>query len=259
MQFSWAKPHVRWMLWGLVALLCTSNVSCAQQEQEPPKAVTVSAANKGDVLGAAAALEDFFNRRYTGDKGIHLESVLSAIGASAGFGTQMAIREAYIKPGKITEKQAFVVVGTNDGKKYYYGDPLNKLLFEAPTGSNTVWGIVSGGAKYVGARELPDIKEIVGYNAKTLGTPAFGIPRHPKGHEPREAPLEALQNTWPEVRAILDKHQIEPQLLGWVYAVAAQKVIIQKSKKIDPALAAKIVMESALPMSKVDPDTVIKH
>lgn len=266
MRFAWNKDsRGSWILLSLCVLFCLSTFSCAQNKapsqsvQEIPKNSTINATSvKPDILGAAAAIEDFFNRRYTDHNAIHLESVLSAIGASAGFGSQMAIREGYIQTGQVSEKQAFVVVGTAGGQKYYYGDAINQLLFEHRSNQkNTVWDVVSGGAQYTKACQLPDIIEIVKYNAKTLGTPTFGIPRLPKGHEPKEVPMEVLRKTWPQIRTILAEHHIQPRLLGWVTSIAAQKVIIQKSNKIDPSLAAKIVMESALPMSKVDPETVI--
>lgn len=263
---SWlgnSNSRPKWVCWSLALLLSISAFSCAQQKPQADNTVNPvsvqQASQKADIYGAAAALEDLFNRRYADSQGIHLESVLSALGASAGFGSQMAIREAYIKTGQVSEKDAFVVVGTKDGQKYYYGDSLNRLLFEAPDGKYTVREIVIGGAKYIGARQLPDITEIVQYNAKTLGTVSFGIPRLPKEHEPREIPISALKHTWPAVHASLNKYQIPPKLLGVVPAIAAQKVIIQKSKQIDPSLSAKIVMESALPMSKVDPEAVINH
>jgi hypothetical protein len=41
-----------------------------------------------------------------------------------------------------------------------------------------------------------------------------------------------------------------------VIAVSAQKVIVMAKGTLDPALAAKIVMESAIPMAKVDPAKV---
>lgn len=245
----------------MIALFALSTSSCAQKLEEAPKVVPAigATASKPDILGAAAALEDLFNRRYTDKHGVHLESVLSALGATAGFGTQMAIREAYIKTGQTCEQKAFVVVETKDGQKYYYGEALNKLLFEGPPGSNTPWDLVSAGAESVGAQRLPDIAEIVTYNAKTLGTPAFGLPRDPEGHEPHEIPVVALQATWPKVHSILDEHHIQPKMLGWIPAIAAQKVIIQQSKKIAPALSVKIVMESMLPMSKMNPETIIQH
>lgn len=246
---------------GLLIFVCLFGFSCAQPAKNKPNsaAQTILNSTPEDLYGAAAAIEDLYNRRYTRNKVIHLESVLSGIAASAGFGSQMALREVLIDSGKLCLYKVFFELETKDGQKYYYGERLNRLLFDGPKGSKNVWDIVAGGAEYAGARKIPDPKEIALYNAKTIGTPVFGIPRLPKEHEPLETPLEALHATWPQVRAIEKAHHISSEHLGWVCAMAAQKVIIQKSNKIDPSLAAKIFAESAFPMSKMNPDTVLHY
>ena len=204
---------------------------------------------------AASAIQHYFQKRYPQ----HLDSVLSALGATAGFGTQMAIREGFIKPGIVPANQAFVVVNTNEGGNYFFGDFLNQGLFESKDKRITVWSLVGGGAKKAGATALPDIVEIVQYNASSLGTPAFGLPRVPKDHETKELPSLVLRKTWVDVQGILEAQHINPIMWGWVPAMAAQKLIIQNKDKIDPSLAAKIVMESALPMSKMNPSALGIH
>jgi hypothetical protein len=169
----------------------------------------------------------------------------------------MAIREAFIKTGKVPESRAFVVVGAQDGKKYYFGDFLNQPLLN--TNQISVWTLVAGGAIKAGAtaNSLPDMTEILKYNARTVGSQEFGIPQLPKDHFPKELPGLALCSTWHDVEAIQKKYQIDPRFWGWIPAEAAQNVIIHYKNRIEPSLAAKIVMEAALPMSKVDPVTSI--
>lgn len=214
-------------------------------------------ANQG-TEAAVTAVTDFFVQRYSDANGIHLESVISALGATAGFGTQIAIREAFIKTGKISEKAAFVVITTKDGNRYYFGDLLNEgLLGDVPKKQISVWGLIAGGAQAAGATSLPDIQEIARHNAAVLGSAEFGVPRLPEGHVLKELPLEVLRQTWPSVRSILEKNQPDPRFWGWIPALAIQKILIHRKDSIDPFLAATIAMEAAIPMSKLDPETVI--
>jgi len=240
---------------SVVTLLCscTASSQTSNTTQTPAEASVTSSVKEGNPQIAAEAIHAYFEKKYSKDKATQLESVLSALGASAGFGTQMAIREGFIKTGKVPAGKAFMVFETKDGSKYFFGDFLNHGLFEAPQGQITVWSLVGGGAQKAGAKTLPDIIEIVKYNASTIGTPSFGIPRLPKGYQPQELPTQILHNSWNDVQSILVSQHINPTFWGWVPALAAQKLIIQEKDKIEPSVAAKIVMESALPMSKVDP------
>jgi len=207
---------------------------------------------------AAAEIENYFIKHYSTKSGPQVETMLSALGAVSGFGCQMAVREAFIKTGKISEKQAFTVFGTQSGEKYYFGDLLNQPI--ASPKQISVLTLVAGGAVKAGAKpdSLPNTDDIFKHNAQVIGTKEFGLPRIPKEHFPKELPIESLRKTWTDVEAIQKKNHIDPEFLGWMPAQAAQKIIIRYKDKIDPALAVKIVMESAIPMSKVDPDTVIK-
>lgn len=242
---------------GLISLsACSAFSQHMTQNTAGTASVSAEKSHTGNPQIAAVAIQDYFEARYAKNSANTLESQLSALGASAGFGTQMAIREGFIKTGKVPENKAFVVVQTSDNSKYFFGDFLNHGLFEGADKQITVWSLVGGAAQKAGATTLPDIVEIVKYNADTIGTSAFGVPRLPVNHQPQELPRQVLQKTWADVRSILESKDIDPTLWGWVSALAAQKVIIQNKDKIEPAFAAKIVMESALPMSKMDPQAL---
>ena len=69
---------------------------------------------------------------------------MGAVGALAGFAAQMAIREDFIKSGKIAADKAFNVVATQDGSTYYFGDLLNEGLVATRQGNYSVGTLVAG-------------------------------------------------------------------------------------------------------------------
>jgi len=180
-------------------------------------------------------------------------SIYNALGAFSGFGVQMAIREALIKPGKMSEEKAFVVFGTTDGKNYYFGDLLNEGLYGSPNSKISVWSLIGGAAHTAGAKQLPDFREMASHNVKVLGTKAFGVPRIPEAFQPRETSYDVLRSSWKAMYELLVEYGVQPQFWGWTFALAAQYLMLRNSKSFDPAIAATIAMEAAISMSKVDP------
>lgn len=183
---------------------------------------------------------------------VHVETLLSAMGALAGFGCQVAVREA-VKAGRINPNGALVEVTTNDGGTYYFGDQVNQPLLEAPI---SVWKLVAGAAQHAGGRELPDIIAIVKHVSATVGSGGFGVLTVDAKHQPHEAPIEALKTYWQPAYALITSLPHDPLMTGWYFAGAAQGVIVDARQVIDPALACRIVMESAVAMSKVDPRVI---
>ena len=122
------------------------------------------------------------------ERGVHIESLLTILGALAGFSCQMAIRR---ECGLRGSKPPFVEVKGQDGQTFYFGDELNGPLAQE---RHAIWSLSAGMAHQLGAG-LPD--------------------------------------------------------------VAVQQAIAMAKDVIDPGAAVKIVMESAIPMSKVDPQIAL--
>lgn len=182
------------------------------------------------------------------DGAMHVPTVLSALGAHAGFGCQMAVRHA-VKQGLISEKDAFIDVETADGETYYFGDNINQALLVVEA---SVYRQVATGAIKAGAKVLPDMKEIVGHVAKTVGGPEFGRLRVPPEAQPVELPIESLKRLWSQEEALLVQAKYDPLFTGWYFGTAARNFIAQ-STAVAPETAFRIVMESAVAMSKINP------
>lgn len=188
--------------------------------------------------------------------GVHAETALTALGALAGFSVQMGLRETLVKPGKAPEDKVFVIAKTKDGETFYLGDLANEGLFGGKPGVYSVYALVGGGAQKAGAKELPDVREIAGYVASTLGSDKFGIPRIAADHMPHARPIELLDKFWNPVRNYMVLNVQAPLQWPLVLALASQKVIVMGKDTLDPALGAKLVMETATAMAKIDPTRI---
>ncbi len=191
------------------------------------------------------------------ERGVHIETALTALGAMAGFAVQMGLREGPVATGKVSEEDTFVVVDTKDGRRFYTGDLIKEGLLSPRAGQHSVWGFAASTADNMG-KQLPDISEIFARSAATLGSAKFGVPNLPKKHRPHVKAEVLLNKYWNVIRNSLVIERQRP--LFWPFAIGlASRQLIQAGKDvIDPSLAARIVMEAAVPMSKLDPETVYR-
>ena len=104
---------------------------------------------------------------------------------------------------------------------------------------------------------LPDLSEIVSYAARSIGTSQFGVPRLPPEHMPHKMPRAALEEHWRFVQSEFEASGRDPSEWPYDVAAAAQWQMLTARDAIDLPLAARIVMEAAIPMSKVDPRTIL--
>jgi hypothetical protein len=199
-------------------------------------------------------IADWLMRELKDQRGIHCETLLTVIGALAGYAAQQALWEGMVKPGKLAIAQAFKVMETPSGATYFFGDTLDSLLTSMEPKHVSVWKIVAGGVLAAGGDHLPDVNDLLRHSAATAGTSAFGLPRLPDDHLPSILPRAAVERFWPGARLLLSLS--DPLQWPLLMAHAAQKLMLAMKGSIAPDLAVKIVMEAAVPMSRVDPTTV---
>lgn len=172
-------------------------------------------------------------------KGVHVESALAALGTLAGQACQYRALAG--------QHSLSVVNDHRTGQRYYYGDALNRFLLED---KQSVWSLVARAVQSHG-KALPDIDDIIAHTTRTIGTEQFGQPRLSEEHPIRQQPKDYLA-LW----AIFQQEILEALPVpknDWVlaYALAIQNLIDQAKEVIDPSLAGWIVMECAVPMSKI--------
>jgi hypothetical protein len=199
--------------------------------------------------------KEIYKRLWDGmlnEKGIHIESFLTAISALGGFSCQLAARESLKGLDKLPDG-AIVEVKCNNGEIYYFGETLNKFLFND---TYSFYSVTGGGMAAAGGQKHPDINEIAGYVASTIGSEKFGIPRFPEGHSYGDLPINAVKALWPAFLQLLIANKVQPIHWPMTFGLAAQQAIIDGKDVLNPELAFSMAMEVAMPMSKIDPRTI---
>lgn len=245
----------RTMLKTILALLAGTSAAAANSQQPSSEAALLrEIAEKsrtdpliGAKLGAKEVLQRMLVAMKT-DRGVHIESFLCALGSVAGYSCQASVRALAVSRG-LPETALLVRAKTSDGRSYYFGDALNKPLAE---GRYSVWSLAGGGAQQAGCKSLPPVEEIFKHVAATVGTPEFGKPRVPRQHPVHDSPLNYVKKFWPSLSPTIGKFCADPEHWPVLLGLSIQEAIVMGKQALDPCLALQIVMESAIPMSKVE-------
>ncbi|WP_352310591.1 hypothetical protein [Psychrobacter sp. W2-37-MNA-CIBAN-0211] len=196
---------------------------------------------------AAGAIVERILSTMSDDKGVHVESAFAALGSLAGYACQQrALKE--MKNNKSTGgEDAIITISDEQGNNYYYGNGINQPLLEDKL---SVWSLVGGAVQSHGGT-LPDVNAIVEHTTASIGTPEFGQPRLPEGHPIRYTLMQCLELWQPLKTEILDNLPVPAGDWGMAYALAIQSLMDQAKEVLSPSIAGLIVMECAIPMSKV--------
>jgi hypothetical protein len=217
---------------------------------------------------AIGSLRDSLLAWLTTDRGVHVETLMTVVGSLAGFAAQQAVWDQIRKAGKPVPKDEFAVATTQSGEKFYFGDLLNGYIIPEGARDWTLWGFAAAAAVEAGLPEtaLPDYAEIFAHVTRTIGTQDFGIPRVPEDHRPHLMPREALARFWPRAKFILERtdgpgpvpNGVAVEHWPAVIGLVARQFILMSRGALDPGLSLRLVMESAIAMSKIDPETIPK-
>jgi hypothetical protein len=231
----------------------------AEQSVEARETHTVASDESDPLTGE---LVDWLQLELRRGRDVQQEAVLCALGALAGYAAQQAIRETLVKTGKLTLDQAFAVIETRSGEVFFFGELLGAVIVAREGAMNSgghasIWKIVSDGGRDAGAINLPDVTDIIRNCAATVGRDEFGIPRVADAHMPNILPREAVSRFWPAARRKLAGK--DPMSWPLHLAMAARSLIVSLKHAVRPDIAVQIVMEAAVPMSKIDPVSLPKE
>ncbi|MES2205891.1 MAG: hypothetical protein V4525_03730 [Pseudomonadota bacterium] len=203
------------------------------------------------LIGAKIGSKEIFQSLLNGMKnesGVHVESLLCALGTLAGYSCQASLR-AQAKSRHLADIVVFKIIKTKDNQKFFFGDALNNLLANS---QYSVWELAAGAAQHAGAKEFPDLNDIFQHTTSVLGSNLFGIPRVPENHKAHDYPINYLKLLWPMLFPTLELFCPNPENWPILYGLAIQEAIEAGKSVINPTLALTIIMECAIPMSKVD-------
>ncbi|ADU75362.1 hypothetical protein M972_112445 [Acetivibrio thermocellus AD2] len=204
------------------------------------------------LIGAKLGAKEIFNTLLNAvrdSRGVHIETLICALGALAGYSCQASLRKEFVEIRGLSEEQVFTVIQAKNGKRYFFGDLINKPLFE---NQYSVWSLAAGIVQHMGVNIDFDILEIFKYVSATVGTENYGIPRIPEGHRTADVPINFVKAFWPLFLPRIEKYCASPREWPVLFGLAIQDGLLQGKDVIDPSLALKIVMESAIPMAKAE-------
>lgn len=210
---------------------------------------------------AIADIGGYFLQLYGAREGVlAAPNAVSALGAVAGVFAQFQAR-ALLAAGVLQNSESSLIeVRTADGAAYYFGDALNACLLEGDAARPAFWNYVAAIAGEAAVAEI-DVGEIARHTADALGGPGFGVPRMPAPFAPSEAPRDAVKRHVPPLAGRFEALELPPERLMHCFGAAAQGLALFAAGE-EPALAvdaampraaqARLLMEAAVPMSKLD-------
>jgi hypothetical protein len=202
-------------------------------------------------------------------RGIHTETLMTVVGALAGFAAQNAALTSITAAVPSINRRSLAVVQPNTGEIFLFGDAINAFLFQESGSVLPLAALVGGAALSAGAKEdeLPNIGEIAAHIASVVGTPEFGKLRVPPGVAPQLEPLAALLKFWPQtlnilarppVKRLFRRQEAPLQEIHWpiILGLVASQFIKMSKAALHPRASAALVMESAVITSKIDPQKI---
>jgi hypothetical protein len=201
---------------------------------------------------AAGIVFDLYIRILGADGGrVRIEDLIGALASIGGhlclFGVMIQLKLKGMTPQQI----GMIDVLGKDGHHYFFGDEPNRLLLESPT---SILSLVLGAAKSHGAPvTLEMVHEVMKRTADRVGTEEFGRPEIPEPHRPVMSPFEWVKHSRDNMLDALYLYDVPPLVAPAVAGFALQRAIDEGRSVLDPMMAARLAIECAVPMAKVDP------
>lgn len=200
-------------------------------------------------------------------RGVQVEKLLVVIGSLTGYSCQYSLRQKYLgkyitdkdtgKLRQVQEMDIFVVVGTKDNRKYYFGDNLNNTIYG---GNYSLVGFIGSALQRLGytnlekdTQYLEDIKEIFSYVTSTVGSVNYGDIRLPTNADIGGSAIDYLNEYWKLALALSKQFfPVEDMYILWGVVCQQAMIFCKDVTSIPPTSSAKIILESAITTSKWD-------
>jgi hypothetical protein len=241
--------------------MATTTTTVTSFPWQPDSTATADLAIKNLREGLMTALKN--------QRGIHTETLLTAVGALAGFAAQNAALNRLSSRDPAAPNLELAIAQIKSGEKMIFGDAVNVFLYPEARSTLPLVAIIAGAAVQAGVAtaEFPDFHEMAAYVATVVGTPEFGKLRARPGSPPQLQPLELLHKLWPMTREVLQRpphkgflRRVEKPLqeAHWpiIISVVGSQLIGMTKGTLSPRIGAALLMESAVITSKIDPETI---
>lgn len=185
------------------------------------------------------------------ETGVHLEKAFGIIGSLGGFSCAIvaSLKSQNDENAEFCKKD-YAPVSTRNGETMYFGDFINGPLIENDA---SFYRQIASRAALFGAKKPYNLNDVFAHHASQVGAPGFGRPRMPKGAKLDQMPIGYVVEHWPALLPILNRYEEDHQ--GWPisFGAAGAQLIEMAKDTMPPKDALQIMMECAVPMSKVSP------
>ena len=240
-----------------------------KQKKEEPQAANVDrpfAAALQDVLkgesdptvAARLAGREIATRLFKvlqSERGVRIETALGMLGSLAGVSAPIAMAKGLANGSLKMQAPEVVVLELKGGGGAMTGDYINRKILEAErVGPHmlSVWGMAAGQAEQLGAAVTLDRMELVRRVISQIGEAEFGHLDLPEAHHPGDSVGSMASSLFPAFEPLLDQFGIAPEHGFLPFSFAIQDVMQDGQGVLAPDMALKIVMECAVPASKMD-------
>lgn len=201
---------------------------------------------------AGGVVYDLFVRMLAdGGPRARVEDIVAALASVGGHLCLVGVFAELRADGHEPHDIGLVDVVAADGFHYFFGDAPNRLLIESPT---ALLSLVLGAAHKLGAMvSIEMVQEVMRRTASDLGGPQFGVPDLPEAQQPSRTPIELVAQFRDPTLAALDLYDVRPNAAAKAMGFALQRAINAGVAVLDPMMMARIAIECAVPMAKVDP------
>lgn len=200
---------------------------------------------------AGRIVMDLVVQMISNEKRARAEDLLAILGANGGFSCIVGVLHSLEIEGKSPQSVGMMEVQDKDGNRYYFGDLPNYPLLESEL---ALLSLTLGAAQQLGGDvSLEATHETMGFVAKSVGGTKFGKPRLPDQNMPGDELLNYVKYLWPKIVEALDLYEVPVTKRPTAIGFAIQNAITATKDVLDPGLSARLVMECAVPMSKIDP------
>jgi len=219
-----------------------------------------------DAIGRTSAQKPYIHQMITGrdlhasivdalreEKSGRAETALGVMASLAGFSCLSSVYLKYERGEISPDDDGFGIHVTRTGRRIFYGKLVEETLFE---GDMSLWGMVRATSKKLGAMNLPDVEDISQHVEVSCETDDFGVPRLPEAHQLQDIPPNFVRYLMPSYLPLLQKYDADADKFPISFGFAIQSLMEESCEDLDPAMAAQIVMECAVPMASLDPAEV---